>query len=239
MAQNVLKFNNVSISYGQHMVLKDVNISIDGPGMTAIIGPNGGGKSTLLKAALGLIETQNGEILILGQKPHKSCSQIGYCPQEQKHDRFFPASVWEVAVSGRLGLNKGSLTYTKEDCQATEAALKQTGVWHLKNRPFGTVSGGERQKTIIARALCANPKLLILDEPFNAVDEQSQNDLYHLFAELAKRKSVIIVSHDTAAVAAICSDVYYVAAGNVRRPQNLTEFCAHGAHDKEEQIGNI
>jgi len=237
--ENILKFSNVSVSYGQHVVLKDVNVSINSLGMTAIIGPNGGGKSTMLKAALGLVEIQKGEILILGQKPHKNRSQVGYCPQEQRHDRSFPASVWEVALSGRFDLSKGSLIYTKEDRLVTEAALKQTRVWHLKDRPFSTVSGGERQKTIIARALCADPKLLILDEPFNAVDEQSQNDLYHLFSELSKKISVIIVSHDTAAVAAICSDVYYVAGGNVRRVQNLTEFCAHGAHDKEVQIEHI
>ena len=238
MVNQVLSFSNVSIYYGEHCVLREVNLSVKSPGMTAIIGPNGGGKSTILKATLGLLPIHNGHISLLGEKPSKSCSLVGYCPQEQKHDRSFPASVWEITLSGRYGLHRG-FSYTAEDQKATRNALELTGVWHLRDRAFSSCSGGERQKALIARALCIHPQLLVLDEPFNAIDEQSQNELYRLFSQLAQKIAIVIVSHDTAAVAAICQDVYYVAGGNVRLVEDITEFCAHGASHKETQIGHI
>jgi zinc transport system ATP-binding protein len=200
MAKDVLKLENVSVSYGSHAVLDNINLTVGEHDFLGIIGPNGGGKSTLLKAILGLVQPDSGTITVLGNSPEKSRSKIGYVPQYNNYDHAFPVSVQEVVTMGRYSRTGLFKYYGKKDNQAVQGALEKVGMFDHASTQIGQLSGGQQQRVFIARALVSEPELLLLDEPTASVDSAMQTEFYELLEDLKKEMTIIMVSHDIGAV---------------------------------------
>lgn len=190
----LIELKNLSLGYDNHIVLKNINITIEENDFICIVGPNGSGKSTLVKGILGLIKPLEGKVIYNNLKQNF----IGYMPQETRVDSNFPASVYEIVLSGTL--NKlGILSfYTKKEKDKVLENLKILGIEDLKNKNFRDLSGGQRQKVLLARSLSATSKLLILDEPSNNLDSKSKKELYKSIIELNKKHNItiIMITHD-------------------------------------------
>ncbi|MEO1365983.1 MAG: ATP-binding cassette domain-containing protein [Acidobacteriota bacterium] len=168
-----------------------------GPGeILAIVGPNGGGKTTLLKLLLGLVEPKSGQVRLFGEAPARTRHRAGYVPQASALDPSVPADALDIVLSGRLRRAPWGPRYRAADLDAARAALEAVGVGDLSRRAFGELSGGQRQRVLIARALVADAELLLLDEPTTGIDPLRERHLLELLAELAERRSVIMVTHD-------------------------------------------
>ncbi|WNY26637.1 ABC transporter ATP-binding protein [Methanolapillus ohkumae] len=199
----ILEVKNLWVRYGVQTVLEDVSITIGSPGeILGIIGPNGGGKTTFLKAVLGLVSPSKGSVLVFGDTPEKARKYIGYVPQYSKFDYEFPISVMEVVLMGRLKHAGLIRRYSKEDKKAAEDALAVVGMSDYKNKQIGEISGGQRQRVFIARALANRPKFLLMDEPNTGLDTFMQEELYKILEELKKEMAIIVISHDIGAVSA-------------------------------------
>ena len=169
--QQVAKLENIWVHYQGVTALENVSLSVEDNDFIGIIGPNGGGKSTLLKVILGLVRPSRGNIEILGSIPGKNARKIGYVPQTHVFDFSFPITVHEMVLTGRMGRKKGIFRrYTDEDHTAANNALSRISADLLGTRPVKALSGGERQRVLIARALAGDPDILILDEPTVYVD---------------------------------------------------------------------
>lgn len=193
----IVKASEINFSYNnQNKVLTDVSFEIYKNDYVGLIGPNGGGKSTLLKIILGLLEPDSGSILVFGSSNKSFRDKIGYVPQYSKIDLDYPISVWEVVLSGLLGKKRIGSSFSKKEKNKANNVLKDLNIFHLKSRAIGQLSGGQRQRVIIARALVRDPKLLLLDEPTKSVDEESGRDLYDLLKILNKKMAILTVSHD-------------------------------------------
>jgi zinc transport system ATP-binding protein len=206
--------DNLSVYYGQTPALAGVCLDVADGDYLGIIGPNGGGKSTLLKAILGLAPMIEGTVQIYGKSPEKSRTLVGYVPQFAAMDRRFPITLLEVVLTGRL---KQGLTpffrFTMKDKEIAHELLERVGIASLANRQIAELSGGEFQKMLIARALAVNPRLLLLDEPTASVDAVSRDQIYGLLAELNQNMTIILVTHD---LLAISSQVHRLACLNGR-----------------------
>lgn len=163
--------------------------------LVSLIGPNGGGKTTLFRLLLGLIKPDKGTIKIFGQQPERARTRIGYVPQYARFDPSFPISVRDVVTMGRLG-NLRTGPYRSADREAALEALEEAGLAHLHSRPFSDLSGGQRQRVFIARALASKPELLLLDEPTANVDRTAEAKLYDLLRRLNERLTILMASHD-------------------------------------------
>ena len=190
----LLSFENLSIGYENTPVLENLSFNIEKGDYIAIIGENGAGKSTLLKTMLGLIAPIKGQIVF--DKEVKK-TEIGYLPQQTLAQRDFPASVWEVVLSGCLGKNGIRPFYTKEDKALAEENIEKMGLKELKNRCYRELSGGQQQRVLLARALCSSNKILVLDEPVTGLDPKVTNQLYEIVSALNKEGiTIIMISHD-------------------------------------------
>ena len=191
---SLIDIKNLSLGYDGNIVLKNINLKIEENEFLCVVGPNGSGKSTLIKGILGLIKPISGTITFNNLKQNF----IGYMPQETKVDSNFPASVLEIVLSGTLNKKSVSLFYTKEDKKLAIKNLKILGIENLKNKHFSELSGGQRQKVLLARSLCATSKLLILDEPSNNLDSKSKKNLYDILTNLNKNYNItiIMITHD-------------------------------------------
>ena len=198
--KEVVKLEGVWVQYNGVPILEGINLAIEQDDFLGIIGPNGGGKTTLLKVILGLISPSRGKVSVLGKPPEKSRSNIGYVPQHNLFDRDFPINVWDVVLMGRYGKSGLFRRYSSEDRRATQDALQTVGMLDYKDRQMGKLSGGELQRIFIARALVAEPRLLLLDEPTASVDPAMQTDFYELLEKLKKQMAIVLVSHDISAV---------------------------------------
>jgi zinc transport system ATP-binding protein len=198
--KEVVKLEDVWVQYNGVPVLEGINLAIEQDDFLGIIGPNGGGKTTLLKVILGLISPGRGKVSVLGKPPEKSRSKIGYVPQHNLFDRDFPISIRDVVLMGRYGKSGLFRRYSSEDSRATQDALQTVGMLNYKDRQMGKLSGGELQRIFIARALVAEPKLLLLDEPTASVDPAMQTEFYELLEKLKMRMAIVLVSHDISAV---------------------------------------
>jgi len=192
---------HVNFSYNSENVLDDVTLAVEPGAYLGLLGPNGGGKTTLMKIILGLIEPENGSIKIFGKTPQDARREgkIGYVPQRiAQGDSSFPATVEEIVRSGRTPIIGIGGLFRQSDANAVEEALHAAGVHHLRHRLVGQLSGGERQKVFIARALASRPKILILDEPTTGVDIGAKEAFYTLLKELNTKHGITIVfiSHD-------------------------------------------
>lgn len=195
--KTIVKANEINFSYTKEsVVLTDINFEVFENDYIGIVGPNGGGKSTLLKIILGLLEPVQGKISVFGLNPKKARDKIGYVPQYSKIDLDYPISAWDVVMSGFLGKKRIGSPFTKNEENTAKKVLTDLRLFQLKDKAIGELSGGQRQRIMIARALVCDPKLLLLDEPTNSVDEKSGRDLYELLHELNNNMTIIMVSHD-------------------------------------------
>jgi len=207
-----IEINNLIIKLNGREVLKDINLSLNEGQFIGIVGPNGGGKTTLLRAILGLMKPTSGEIRIFGRPPEevlKTGCMFGYLPQILKVEPDFPIRVIDVVMMGRYG-RVGILRWPGEkDRKKAIEYLSMMGVEELRNVPFGQLSGGQQQRASIARALAGEPKILILDEPNTGIDVIGQGDFYHLLKGLQKRFGITILmaSHDIGTITAYVDEI--------------------------------
>jgi zinc transport system ATP-binding protein len=198
--QELVRLEDVYVHYDHVAVLEDVNLSIKQGDFLGIIGPNGGGKTTLLKVVLGLVKPSRGEVTVLGSTPQQNRKFIGYVAQYSLFDHDFPISVLEVVLMGRYGRVGLTRRFSSKDKKAAFKALETVEMLDYKDKQIGRLSGGEQQRVFIARALVAEPKMLLLDEPTTGVDMPMQTEFYELLARLKRKMSIVLVSHDISAV---------------------------------------
>jgi zinc transport system ATP-binding protein len=217
----VIEVRDVSFSYQAAPVLEDVNLTIYDRESVCMVGPNGGGKTTLLRLLLGQLQPAKGEILIFGQPPQQARLRLGYMPQRSQYDPLFPVTVLDVVLMGRLGQPglRGWLGwYGPADRRAAREALEQVHMAEAASRPFAALSGGQRQRVLIARALCCQPDLLLLDEPTANVDSLVEARLFDELRELGRRMAIVLVSHDLGFVTSLVQRVICVNRQVVAHP---------------------
>jgi len=192
------------------VVLRDVNFTIAAGDFASIVGPNGGGKTTLLKLMLGLLIPDCGTIRLFGKKPKAVRQQVGYAPHLITVNPRFPVDVSDVVLMGRVPQGRWFGPTSRDDRQVAHEAMEAVGIIDLRRRPFSDLSGGQRQRVIIARALAAEPKMLMLDEPTSSLDVHVANELMELLAKLNERITIVMVSHDVNYVSAFVKTVVCV-----------------------------
>ncbi len=198
--RTIVKLEDVWVLFNGVSVLEEVNLSINQYDFLGIIGPNGGGKTTLLKVILGLLKPSRGQVSVFGHTPERGREFVGYVPQYSLFDREFPVNVLNVVLMGRLKHAKRFKRYSEEDKEIAYEALETVEMHDFKDAQIGKLSGGQQQRIFIARALVAERKLLLLDEPMASVDSPMQTELYELFEKLRHQMAIVLVSHDISAV---------------------------------------
>lgn len=203
----VIELNDVSLSINGHLVLRDVSLSVKKGNFLALIGPNGGGKTTLLRLMLGLQSPNTGIIRVFGRAPLAVSHRIGYVPQDVHINKRFPISAQDVVLMGKLKPGLGRGRPSAADREAAERALAQLGMATLGDRHIGNLSGGQRQRVFIARALVSEPEILLLDEPTASIDTGGQSELYKLLKALNLSTTIVIVSHDVMALSSYVKSI--------------------------------
>jgi zinc transport system ATP-binding protein len=207
MSLNIIDIRDLNFSYNRQPVLLDVNLDIKTGDFMAMIGPNGGGKTTLLKLMLGLLSADRGRIRVLGKPPNDVCHRIGYVPQDVHINKDFPVSVLDVVLMGKLKPGRGWSRHSREDRIAALQALGKVEMTDFHNRRIGELSGGQLQRVFVARALVTEPELLFLDEPTASIDTKGQREFYALLKELNQTITIIVVSHDLMVVSGYVKSV--------------------------------
>ena len=216
MSRNkVIEIEKVCFAYNSELVLEDVNLTISEKEFVCVVGPNGGGKTTLLKIILGLLEPTSGTVRVLGEPPVKARKRIGYVPQYAQFDPQFPVTVMDVVMMGTMGAE--AVGWRRAKINAREA-LEEVRLLELRLRPLADLSGGQRQRVLVARALATNPAMLLLDEPTSHLDLQIETELMSLLGDLSKRMTVIMVSHDIGFVSQLVESVVCVKRKVVIHP---------------------
>ncbi|MFH1878255.1 MAG: metal ABC transporter ATP-binding protein [Candidatus Omnitrophota bacterium] len=200
--KEILTLNDVWFYYDGYAVLEGVNLSIKENDFLGVIGPNGGGKTTLLKIILGLLKPSRGDVRVFGGPVENVRGRIGYVPQFSTFDLDFPVKVFDVVLLGMLGKRGILRHFTSRDKLRAGEALKRVGLFEDKDKPVGKLSYGQRQRVFIARALVTDPELLLLDEPTSSVDPAIQSDFYELLMGLKKSMAIVLVTHDIAVISA-------------------------------------
>lgn len=226
MAKPVIDIKNLWFSFNGEPVLQNVNFTLHYKEFLAMIGPNGGGKTTLLKLILGLLKADRGKIRVLGQNPRQAAHRIGYVPQDIHINKNFPISVLDVVLMGRLRSGISWSHHKKDDRITAQAALEKVEMDQFKNRHIDELSVGQRQRIFIARALVTEPEILILDEPTASVDAKGQAEIYAILKALNEKVTILVVSHD---LLALSSYIKSVACVNRR-----VHF--HGAAEVTEEM---
>ncbi len=241
MTEAAVGVEKVSVYFDSKCVLEDISLKVLENDFLGIIGPNGGGKTTLLKVIAGLVKPTRGSVKIYGRPLNKVGNVIGYVPQMNQPDITFPATVWDIVLTGRL--NKGNLIkpYSVADKEAALEALKAMDLDALKDEPIGRLSGGQRQRVFVARALATKPRLLLLDEPTLSVDRRLDTRLWEFLNELKREVTIIVVTHDISAlskyvdkIACLNRRLYYNESKQITREmwmeayQCPVDIIAHG-----------
>jgi len=186
---------DVSFAYQDQNILEHVSFSLNDGEFMGIFGPNGGGKTTLLKLIMGFLKPSCGKIEVMGKTPKEARESIAYVPQSLKFDRQFPITVKEVVLSGRLYNLSWFGRYSSEDEEAALKVMDKLKLTHLEHQAFGNLSGGQAQRTLIARALVSNPKILLLDEPTASVDAEAEAEIYRILEDLKGTITILMVTH--------------------------------------------
>ena len=207
MSSPVVHAQGVCFAYDGHPVLEDVDLRVRQGDFLAVLGPNGGGKTTLLKVLLGILKPHKGIVSVLGAAPGKMSRKVGYVPQHTNVHTLFPITVEDVVLLGRLPHRPLRRGFGAADREAARQALERVGMWDLRDRRIGRLSGGQRQRVFIARALANAPELLFLDEPTASVDRDFQTALYNLLKELNASMTIIVVSHDLSILSSYATSV--------------------------------
>ncbi len=228
-AVKAVEIEHLSVSYGQSPALRDITLSVNQGEYIGIIGPNGGGKSTLMKSILGLIHPEQGSVKIFGKPVSEVRGMAGYVPQFALFDKRFPITVQDAVLTGRIHRSRLFLhRYSTADREKADELLEIVGMLNLKNRQIGELSGGEFQKMLIARALATEPQILLLDEPTASVDAKSRDQIFSLLEKLNHSMTILLVTHDLLAVS---SQVKQLACLN-------RELVYHGEPELNEHIVN-
>jgi zinc transport system ATP-binding protein len=198
--------NNLFFGYDKDQtILENISLNVKKNDFLAIIGPNGGGKSTFLKLILGLLKPKSGTISVNIDK-----SFLGYVPQNTNLNINFPITALEVVLMGHIGSKKTLFGYSKEEVACAMNSLKQVSMEAYADVKIGNLSGGQRQRVFIARALCANPKIILLDEPTASIDVQGQQEVYDLLKQLSLSISIVVVSHDISVLLNYAKNVAHI-----------------------------
>lgn len=229
MEPYAIEMENVWFSYDRAPVLKDVNLKLKQGEFLGIIGPNGGGKTTLLKLFLGVLKPDRGSIRILGQEPNDASHRVGYVPQIMDFNLSFPISVMDVTLMGRLKRSRIGRGYTEEDRKKVIEVLKEVGMADYRDKPIGKLSGGQRQRVFIARALVTDPQLLFLDEPTASVDHDFETDLYDFLKKLNETVTIVVITHDIGVVSSYmksiaCVNKYFMFHGGGKITQDMIDM---------------
>lgn len=221
--RELIKIKDLSFSYGSSIVLEDLDLVVVENDFIGIIGPNGGGKTTLLKIILGLLEPDSGKIEVLGTSPRKARKKVGYVPQYSKFDEFFPITVIEVVLLGLMAAKKPGRGFTREERALALKCLEEVGIMDLAARPIGELSYGQKQRVFIARAIVKEPLILLLDEPTASVDAMAQESFYDILADLKKNMAIMLITHDMGAVSKYVEKIgclnrklFYHGSGEIR-----------------------
>ncbi len=224
----VVSLERVNFSYGGTEVLRDVDFELEQGDFVGIIGPNAGGKTTLLKIILGLLSPDSGTVTVLGGSARDARGQVGYVPQYARFDRSFPIRVHTTVAMGTLGPGRPGSSVARD---AVDRALARVDLENVADRQIGALSGGQLQRALIARALVADPRLLLLDEPTASLDTRIGRSVYELLEELAEEITVVLVSHD---IGVISRHVRTIACLNVdmhyHRSKELTPEMVEAAY---------
>lgn len=226
--EKIVTVEKLNFSYGEVKVLTDVDMSIHRGEFLAVIGPNGGGKSTLVKILLGILKPDSGKVSVFG-KTSGATGLIGYVPQDVSAGRGFPVTVREVARMGRM-LTKKSLSDVSE-IKFIDQILDNLSILNVADKKMDDLSGGQRQRVLMARALAIEPELIFLDEPASSVDLHGQTRIYDLLAELNKKMTVVVVSHDLTIIPKYATSVACVS-GHVHKHDEaeVTEDMIHESY---------
>ncbi|GAB7023462.1 metal ABC transporter ATP-binding protein [Salidesulfovibrio brasiliensis] len=202
-SDHAVEISGLTLTLGGTTILEDIDLTVEHGDYLAVLGANGGGKSTLLKVMLGLLKPDSGSVRILGMPPGEAGGRIGYLPQYTHVSASFPITVVEAVRMGLVSPGRGMLGITKcrEETKRAMGALERVGMDRHARKRVSDLSGGQKQRVFIARALVSDPQLLLLDEPTASVDPQNRVHLFDLLLELNKNMTVIMVSHDISAVA--------------------------------------
>lgn len=203
----MIELKDISAGYDRQVILKHINLTINERDFIGIIGPNGGGKTTLLKVILGLLKPFSGEILY----PDNRQNLFGYLPQNSHFDPHFPIDVTEVVLSGLLSEKGLYKRYTNTEKDLARTLLEKYGMGEYRKKPIGELSGGQMQRVFLCRAIISNPRVLILDEPTTYVDSHFEKEFYSILEELNQIMAIVMVSHD---LGTICSYVKTIACVN-------------------------
>jgi zinc transport system ATP-binding protein len=201
MNEPVLEIKNISAGYNGSRIIENINLTVYENDFLGIIGPNGGGKSTLLKVIIGLLKPEKGEIIF------RKKVKIGYLPQINSNDNKFPITVKNVVLSGLAAHKKVFQRFNEEDKRKADAILEEFGLKEYKDSPFGELSGGQIQRTFLCRAIVSDPDLLFLDEPTAFTDKGFSKDLYKILLEKNKNTTIIMVSHDTGVISSYVKNI--------------------------------
>jgi len=207
--EHVIELDDVSFAYDGRPVLEHVTLEVHRHELTSIVGPNGGGKTTLLRLILGLVRPGTGTVRVFGASPRRARRRIGYMPQHARHDPQFPVTAMDVVLMGRLERRLCG-PYAQSDREAALAALEEMRLAEAADRPLDALSGGERQRVLIARALACEPDLLLLDEPTASVDVAIEEQFHDILERLNDRLTIVMVSHDLRFVSRIVQHVICV-----------------------------
>ncbi|AFZ42757.1 ABC transporter related protein [Halothece sp. PCC 7418] len=237
----IIRIENLWVHYDQESVLEGINLFVKEGDYIGIIGPNGGGKTTLFKVILGLIPHQKGEIKILGEPVKKGRQYIGYVPQIMQFDAAFPITVADVVRMGRLGKRRLLQHYRKRDEVIVDRVLEQVGLLKWRDRALSELSGGQKQRVYIARALATEPKILLLDEPTANLDQNVSTTLYELLRQLNEFVTILMISHDISAVSAYVKTIgclnrtFHYHGGN----QLTSELLEQTYGDRVQQLVHV
>ncbi len=207
MDMPAIDLRDVCFYYNGNPVLNKVSLIVEERDFLAVIGPNGSGKTTLLKIILGILRPREGTIRIMGKNPAEAAGLVGYVPQDTGVNKGFPISVMDVTLMGRIGLPGRERRYTADDREMAAHVLDKVKMSEYRDRPIGKLSGGQRQRVYIARALAAEPKILLMDEPTASVDVQFQSELYEFLKELNSTMTIVVVSHDMSVLSSYIKSV--------------------------------
>lgn len=237
MAEPIIKIENAVVSYRADVVLRDISLQINAGEFVGVIGPNGAGKTTLLTVVNGLGHLVSGQVQVLG-KPvtsndrHELRKQVGYVAQVENIDKRMPMSVREVVMIGRYGLLGLLRRPGKQDWAIVDSALEMVGMTHLAHRPIGHLSGGEQQRTAIARCLAQEPKIFLLDEPTASLDWKARTDILDLVRQIhdARHLTTLFVTHELETLPHTCDRVIMMKSGQI---------IGDGAPDKLISLKNL
>ena len=215
--KKLLEIKDLSAGYENQVVLENVSLDIFSNDFIGVIGPNGGGKTTLIKTILGLIKPISGEVNLLINK-----TNVGYLPQVNQIDKRFPISVFDVVRSGKANTALfSSFHKNRQEKEKAELLLQEMGISHLRNKSIGELSGGQMQRVFLCRALMNEPELLVLDEPSTYVDNNFEGELYLKLKELNDRMAILLISHDVGTISFFVKTIACVDRNLHHHPSNI------------------